>query len=726
MICVGVFGSMLCLCTAFSIPVLPASREPVFPSFWVMPPFLALVGCFCFRGKAGKYYALGFLGVFALFVLLLWNELGESFRNLWGVLSVRFAKGYDRIQDLVPRDPSSPEATHGAVLTLTILETFVCTLSVRMWRRTFPSALALLPGILPCFVLTDTPPALLPLFAAVFSILTQIYSQTVRRRAAGEEPKSICIAALLSAALLGLLLLIFPQKDYEPPITWNDLSSKMDRWTARQNNQGNVDAGLSGNPEEVDLTSLGALPNHPATVLYVLSTRDANLYLRGSSYSDFSGSRWRRGAEKDWDRSCLFPYLRRMDGETLTLESVEPESLLYSTYQTTQLPAGAVPVSDAYLNNPEGRLRYTMRYLTGLGPVTSYDHEYDAWVMRNCLALPDETREGVLDWWESNRGGLPLQPIEGRLTDGLHFSYLLADGVDSLEALAEQIAGKVSRCAAYSRNPLPMPDDVDFCTWFLNDAEQGYCVHYATACTALLRALGIPARYVSGYICSVKANHTVSVTNLQAHAWVEIWSGGRWVCIEATPGDATEFGGWGGETGAEPVPVTETPITSEREETGTERLSPEPTEYTRPVPTRPGRQNETNTEYGRSGYDNTVDRPLLDLTWLWVFLSVTGFLALVLGRRALALRLWERKLARAPINERARLYYRRCLRLRRHRGGSVTPEAERIAKKAGFSQHTLSDEEIEVLRQLHDQQVCRVGISGFWNKLYCKYVLAII
>ena len=720
LICVGVFGSMLCLCTAFDLPVLPERHEPVFPALWLIPAMLALMGCFCYRGKRGKYWALGTLGVLLLGAFLLRREILESFRNLWGVLSVRYARGYDQLQNLVPREPTSAANTRAALLITAILESVLCTIAVRLWRRTLPAALALLPGILPCFILTDTPPALLPLLAAAFSVLTQAYSQAVRRRDAGEEPKAVCIGALLSAGLLGLMLLLFPRESFKPPVTWKDLSREMEQWSARQNNLGNLNAGLSGNPDEVNLHALGALPNHPSPALYVLSTRDGAVYLRGSGYNDFDGERWLRGAERSWSRELLFPYQRRSDGATLTVESAEPEGLMYTTYQTTQPPASGEPVSDVYLRNTEGRRRYTQQYLPDLGKVFP-DAAYEQAVRERCLQLPEQTRRAVLDWWEQHRGDMPREPVQGVVHDGTTL-YVMLDGFSSQEELAERVAALVSSCARYSRNPLPAPEGTDFCGWFLNEAEEGYCVHFATACTALLRALGVPARYVSGYVCNLTANHTATVTNLQAHAWVEIYTDGRWVCVEPTPGDATEFAGWNGGNGVDPE-ESRSSLPTERHEPLTDTLPPEPTEPTRPAPTRPSRDANEPTEPGGGGEDPAAPA---DLTPLWIFLGVAGFLALVLGRRALALRLWERRLAQAPVNQRARLYYRRILRLQRHGGGSVSEEAERAAKKAGFSQHTLSDEELELLRQAYDRQRCRVAIRGFWRKLYCKYVLAII
>ncbi len=38
--------------------------------------------------------------------------------------------------------------------------------------------------------------------------------------------------------------------------------------------------------------------------------------------------------------------------------------------------------------------------------------------------------------------------------------------------------------------------------YFLLENQRGYCMHFATAATLLLRTMGVPARYVEGYILS--------------------------------------------------------------------------------------------------------------------------------------------------------------------------------------------------------------------------------
>jgi protein-glutamine gamma-glutamyltransferase len=87
----------------------------------------------------------------------------------------------------------------------------------------------------------------------------------------------------------------------------------------------------------------------------------------------------------------------------------------------------------------------------------------------------------------------------------------------------------------YSLNaPLLGRDSVDD---FLFDTRTGFCEHYASAFTFLMRAAGIPARVVTGYqggYHSAVGDYWV-VRQSDAHAWAEVWLAGRgWVRVDPT------------------------------------------------------------------------------------------------------------------------------------------------------------------------------------------------
>ncbi len=91
-----------------------------------------------------------------------------------------------------------------------------------------------------------------------------------------------------------------------------------------------------------------------------------------------------------------------------------------------------------------------------------------------------------------------------------------------------------------------LPEGEDFVDWFLFENRSGYCTSYASAMTVLLRTLGIPARYVEGYVLPEKEKEEdlYRVTNRFAHAWVEVYfEGFGWLSFEPTPGFAgtTDF-----------------------------------------------------------------------------------------------------------------------------------------------------------------------------------------
>jgi transglutaminase-like putative cysteine protease len=87
----------------------------------------------------------------------------------------------------------------------------------------------------------------------------------------------------------------------------------------------------------------------------------------------------------------------------------------------------------------------------------------------------------------------------------------------------------------YDINPPPLgPDSVD---QFLFDTRVGFCEHYASSFVVIMRAMGIPARVVTGYqggeINPVDGYLTVRQSD--AHAWAEVWLQNHgWLRVDPT------------------------------------------------------------------------------------------------------------------------------------------------------------------------------------------------
>lgn len=208
----------------------------------------------------------------------------------------------------------------------------------------------------------------------------------------------------------------------------------------------------------------------------------------------------------------------------------------------------------------------------------------------------------------------------------------LPEDLDIEEALAEiraQIAGGASDTAAcvaavqrylashcvYTLNPGDTDREKDFVETFLFERKTGYCVHFAASGAVLLRALGIPARYVEGYLVpAANARETVSVTDFEAHAWCEIFIRDfGWFPVDMTPTDAPE------------QPESETEST--------------PADETQPETTKPPTMPERPPEPPKK-----PDEPERSLLWLWLLLSL-----MVLG--ALGVLIWRHYFRIVPLEE---------------------------------------------------------------------------
>jgi len=75
---------------------------------------------------------------------------------------------------------------------------------------------------------------------------------------------------------------------------------------------------------------------------------------------------------------------------------------------------------------------------------------------------------------------------------------------------------------------------------FVEVTRAGYCQHYAGAMAVMLRMLGIPSRVAVGFTAGTWKAGVWTVTDHQAHAWVEAWFAGfGWLAFDPTPGRGT-------------------------------------------------------------------------------------------------------------------------------------------------------------------------------------------
>lgn len=90
---------------------------------------------------------------------------------------------------------------------------------------------------------------------------------------------------------------------------------------------------------------------------------------------------------------------------------------------------------------------------------------------------------------------------------------------------------------------------------FVLNKKGGHCQFFASALTVMLRAVGIPARYASGYYAHEREGSGATIVRgRDAHAWSEAYlSGIGWVALDATPPSGRA------DPRANPLPVTQKP-----------------------------------------------------------------------------------------------------------------------------------------------------------------------
>lgn len=288
--------------------------------------------------------------------------------------------------------------------------------------------------------------------------------------------------------------------------------------------------GISQNPFKPD----------NETVMYVTSTTTGPVYLRDTSFGDYNKKGF-NGNQPVYDGPYVTNpiYLAALvlkeagfKESDILIEMVNyKEGYKYPSYGTNAPEYN----SNDYKLNIDFNMKYELKYInyrfaSNLKVTTSkysaFELNYRKFVYDNYLALPNDV----------------LSELNNIITE----NKLNRNS----STIIEDVLKYVGSCAKYNLEFNPFPEDADVGLYFLKEAENGICQHFATAATILYRALGIPARYTVGYYCDAVANEKVAVTKEQAHAWVEIYINGMgWVVVDPTAYSEIEEGGGNGGGG---------------------------------------------------------------------------------------------------------------------------------------------------------------------------------
>ncbi len=151
------------------------------------------------------------------------------------------------------------------------------------------------------------------------------------------------------------------------------------------------------------------------------------------------------------------------------------------------------------------------------------ESHYNAFAYANYTSLTDEQMEVF-------QRLLDVTPYTG----GNHISY---------EQAYAYISQYLTANMTYDASASMKAEDEDFLRSLLMEEKKGCDIHYATIATLMYRYLGIPARYVEGYVITeedvarMKPGEAYDVKGTNVHAWVEVYYDTiGWIPVEFTPG----------------------------------------------------------------------------------------------------------------------------------------------------------------------------------------------
>jgi len=143
----------------------------------------------------------------------------------------------------------------------------------------------------------------------------------------------------------------------------------------------------------------------------------------------------------------------------------------------------------------------------------------------------------------ARRGGPPT----GMLNIPSHLDPRIRQLADRIFAGCSTTTEKIHAVVNYFRTNytyvlgLDIPPDRDKLTYFLLEESTGYCEYFASGAAILLRLVGVPTRYVTGFLVTEKDEQSDLwvARYMDAHAWAEAWDKERnqWTIVEATVGE---------------------------------------------------------------------------------------------------------------------------------------------------------------------------------------------
>ena len=292
-------------------------------------------------------------------------------------------------------------------------------------------------------------------------------------------------------------------------------------------------------------------------------------------------------------------------------------------------------------------------------------------------------------------------------------AFLNSNEINSSEIVADTVKEYVSKAAIYDKGIEKPPVDSDIADYFLNVSKRGYCIHFATAATLLLRMQGLPARFVTGYMVTEReagADGKIEIRGDDGHAWCEYYDfdSDLWRRLDATPADlsrssstasAQSPGQYEDINPSGEVDDSDMDDTDDEEEDDEddEETSSDESEGKEPVSNGQAEYDQRMAERGR-------------ITWT-VIIALAIAIAVFLVSVFLGIRIYRGNLKRGSAKKRILKYYRAIKHRRKFRviKTKIPDEVLDTVMKARFSEHEMTISELKIVKDYYDSLLSASG-----------------
>ena len=323
--------------------------------------------------------------------------------------------------------------------------------------------------------------------------------------------RTLGVLGVSALPLLVVLFLFFPRL---PPLWSVQLSSSQ------------ATTGVSDSMSPGDIASLSQSTELAFRVEFTQARpAQSELYWRGLVFSDFDGVTWRpnRRVQQQWQPGRQPPNWLARSLATATTKT-EPKS-----YEITLEPTQQQWLFGLDYPLPQNKdTRLTSDFTLIKEEPVSEQLRYE--VLRYVPMQIDP----ILD--EVSRAANLTLPSAGNLQTQNLAKQLFAQSGSDPERYIQAIQRWINQTEfRYTLSPPPLDEDrIDS---FLFETKAGFCEHYSSSFTFMMRAVGIPARVVAGYQGGEmsRGGNVWEVRQMDAHAWSEVWLEGQgWVRVDPT------------------------------------------------------------------------------------------------------------------------------------------------------------------------------------------------